>query len=59
MLPAQPTRPSTTTGNRIVLGRLTDGDTVTFLRSGSGGWGIEISATGAPRYIQQKPAPRP
>ena len=56
MLPAQPAQPSTAPGNRITLGRLADGDTVTFIRAGGGGWGIEISGDAAPGIAQQKPA---
>jgi len=39
---------------RIELGRLANGATVTFLRAGSGEWGLEISG-GAP-MVQPKPA---
>jgi hypothetical protein len=56
MSPAQPARPNTTPGNRIALGRLADGDAVTFVRAAGGDWGIEISGDAAPRIAQQKPA---
>jgi hypothetical protein len=42
--------------NRVDLGRLTTGATVSFVRSASGEWGIEISGGAAPRMIQEKPA---
>jgi hypothetical protein len=42
--------------NRIALGRLADGGTVTFVRNGSGQWGIEIAGGGAQRFTQEKPA---
>ena len=42
--------------NRIELGRLANGASVTFVRAGSGDWGIEISGGGAPDMTQPKPA---
>jgi hypothetical protein len=39
-----------------VLGQLADGDTITFVRTGGGDWGIEISSGAVPRIAQQKPA---
>ena len=47
---------STATGNRIELGRLTNGATIAFVRIGSGDWGIDISGGTAPRMTQPKPA---
>ncbi len=43
-------------GNRVDLGRLQTGATVSFVRDAGGDWGIEISGGGAPRLTQQKPA---
>lgn len=42
--------------NRIVLGRLASGASVSFVLSGSGEWGLEISGNSAPRITQPKPA---
>ena len=42
--------------DRILLGRLTNGASVAFVRSGSGDWGIEIFGDSAPRLTQEKPA---
>ncbi len=42
--------------NRIVLGKLTNGAEVAFMRAGEGGWGIEISGSAVPRETQPKPA---
>lgn len=44
----------TATPGRISLGRLANGAAVTFVRAGSGDWGIEISGGTAPRLMQQK-----
>jgi hypothetical protein len=43
-------------GARVDLGRLQTGATVSFTRSTSGEWGIEIAGTAAPRILQPKPA---
>lgn len=42
--------------NHIALGQLANGATVTFVRAGSGDWGIEISGGAGSRIAQQKPA---
>jgi hypothetical protein len=42
--------------NRIELGRLGIDGVVTFVRAGSGDWGIEISGAAAQPLTQQKPA---
>ncbi len=47
---------SAETNSRINLGRLQSGATVTFTRTASGEWEIEISGTSAPRIVQPKPA---
>ena len=54
-LPAQQ-KPGASTGGRIILGRLATGATVSFVRAGSGEWGIEIAGAGAPRLHQARPA---
>jgi len=41
---------------RLDLGRLPAGASVSFIRSTSGAWGIEISGAAAPRISQPKPA---
>ena len=41
---------------RINLGRLQNGATVSFIRSAEGLWGIEIAGATAPNILQQKPA---
>lgn len=41
---------------RMDLGRLQTGATVSFVRSGAGEWGIEITGTALPRISQPKPA---
>ena len=43
-------------GDRVDLGRLQTGATVSFVRIAGGEWGIEISGGSAPRLTQQKPA---
>ncbi len=43
-------------GDRMDLGRLETGATVSFTRSTSGEWGIEIAGAAAPRIRQAKPA---
>ena len=43
-------------GNRVDLGRLQTGATVSFVRISGGEWCIEISGGTAPRLTQQKPA---
>ena len=47
---------ASTASNRIVLGRLASGATVSFVAARSGEWGIEISGNSAPRITQTKPA---
>ena len=42
--------------NRIVLGRLASGATVSFVPAKSGEWGIEVSGNSSPRITQPKPA---
>ena len=46
----------TAASGRIVLGRLGSGASVTFVPTGSGQWGIEVSGNSAPRITQPKPA---
>lgn len=41
---------------RVDLGSLQTGAMVSFVRSESGGWGIEIGDAAAPRMVQSKPA---
>ena len=43
-------------GARLDLGRLQTGASVSFTRSASGEWGIEIAGGPAPRILQAKPA---
>ena len=43
-------------GNRVDLGRLQNGATVSFVHAAGGDWGIEISGGSAPRITQPKPA---
>ncbi len=43
-------------GDRVDLGRLQTGATVSFVRAAGGEWGIEISGGTAPRLTQLKPA---
>lgn len=42
--------------DRLDLGRLQTGATVSFVRNGGGEWGIEISGGTIPRLMQSKPA---
>ena len=42
--------------DRIDLGRLQTGATVSFVRVAGGEWGIEIAGAAAPRLLQPKPA---
>ena len=42
--------------DRVDLGRLQTGASVSFVRDARGDWGIEISGGNAPRLTQQKPA---
>ncbi len=53
---AQQNPKSTSTGNRIVLGRLATGANVAFIRASKGDWGLEISGNAVPRITQPKPA---
>jgi hypothetical protein len=55
-LAAQQKQASAAAPNRIVLGQLANGAAVTFVRAGSGDWGIEISGDAVPLITQQKPA---
>jgi hypothetical protein len=41
--------------DRVALGSMESGTTVSFIRTDGGLWGIEISGGTAPRLIQQKP----
>ena len=43
-------------GDRVDLGRLQTGATVSFARATAGEWGIEIAGAAAPRILQPKPA---
>jgi len=43
-------------GDRVDLGRLQTGATVSFVRAAGGEWGIEIAGAAAPRILQPKPA---
>ncbi len=56
LVPAQQKVAGTTAANSIILGRLENGATVTFVRAGSGDWGIEIAGAAVPRLTQPKPA---
>jgi hypothetical protein len=56
LAPAQQKQAGATAANSIVLGRLANGAAVTFVRAGSGDWGIEISGAAVPRLMQPKPA---
>src|SRR5690348_437996 len=47
---------SAQTPDRLNLGRLQSGATVSFTRSSSGEWGVEIAGGPAPRISQPKPA---
>ena len=42
--------------DRVNLGRLQNGETVSFVRSAEGEWGVEIMGAAAPRILQPKPA---
>jgi hypothetical protein len=42
--------------DRVELGSLETGETVVFVRTAGGEWGIEISGGTSPRLTQQKPA---
>ncbi len=53
---AQQKQAGSTADSRIVLGRPADGAAVTFVRAGSGDWGIEISGAAAARFLQPRPA---
>ena len=44
------------TSDRIDLGRLQTGATVSFIRDTGGQWGVEIAGGPAPRIVQPKPA---
>jgi len=43
------------TGDRVDLGNLQSGATVSFIRSAEGGWGIEVTNSTVLKLIQQKP----
>jgi hypothetical protein len=53
---AQQKQAGTTDANRIELGQMANGASVTFVRADSGDWGIEISGGATPRMSQPKPA---
>jgi hypothetical protein len=55
LLPAQQRREGATEG-RISLGLVSTGATVSFVRAGSGEWGMDIGGPGTPRISQQQPA---
>ena len=55
LLPAQQDS-GASAGGRMVLGRLATGATVSFVRAGTGEWGIEIAGSEGPRLVQEKPA---
>ncbi|MGD0156333.1 MAG: hypothetical protein ABSB50_09550 [Terracidiphilus sp.] len=54
--PAQQKQASANVTDRIVLGHLANGATVTFVRTASGEWGIDISGNAVPHLTQPKPA---
>jgi len=54
--PGKKVVPSPAAGNRIDLGRLANGADVTFVRAGTGDWGIEINGASTQRISQPKPA---
>ncbi len=56
MAPAQQGQEISSPSHKIVLGQLANGASVSFVRSSSGGWGIEISANDFPRLTQEMPA---
>jgi hypothetical protein len=56
MAPAQPKQGGGDTPDRMVLGRFANGADVTFVRAGSGGWGIEVSGDAVPGFTRHKPA---
>ena len=56
LLPAQQMPTGDTQSNRLVLGQMKNGDNISFVRSGAGDWGIEVSGHPAPWMRQQKPA---
>jgi hypothetical protein len=53
---AQYGRAEAGSAGRVVLGHLANGATITFVRTESGGWGIEISGDAVSHLAQQKPA---
>ena len=53
---AQQKQASASVSNRVVLGHLANGCAVTFVRAGSGEWGIDISGNAVPHLTQPKPA---
>jgi len=54
--PAQQKQAAASASNRVVLGQFTSGASVSFARSGSGKWGIEVSGKASPWMMQQNPA---
>ncbi len=56
MASALPGQQNPAAGERIVLGPLANGASVTFSREASGDWGIQILGAGAPRLMERKPA---
>jgi hypothetical protein len=53
---AQQQKPPAAAGSRIVLGRLVNGASVTFVRADAGDWGIEIAGNATQRLTQPTPA---
>jgi|SRR6185312_1803617 len=53
---AQQKQASLPPAGRILLGHLANGATVTFVRTGSDEWGIDVSGTAVSRLKQPKPA---
>jgi len=54
--PAQQKQSDTPSNSNIVMGHLTNGAAVAFVRAHSGEWGIDISGDAAPHLAQPKPA---
>src|SRR5271157_6528794 len=53
--PAQPTPHPRAAGGRLVLGSLPSAATVSFVKSGNLGWGLEIAGTNALKLVQPQP----
>jgi len=56
LTPAQQKQPAAPHSNRMALGRLANETGVSFVRSGAGDWGIEVSGNAFPLLRQEKPA---